>query len=368
MKYRWLPVLILMGVLGCAKDPKPVEPNCTDCDLTHIPYNPVSVSIDIPYDFPQMEIPADNPMTVAGVELGRRLFYDPRLSLDSSMSCATCHIQGLNFADGLAVSPGVTGQFGSRSSMSLLNVGFVTTGLFWDGRAKTLEEQALFPVEDPIEMHETWPNVIQKLMRDPMYPVWFREAFGIKDKREITKELAAKAIAQFERTMVSADSRFDRVFVRQEEFPTDSELRGFEMFFDVSLFLPDAECGHCHGSTQLTTHGFFNNAIDSVGSLYDFKDPGRGAVTGKYLDYGRFRAPTLRNIALSVPYMHDGRFQTLEEVIDHYNSGGHLAENYDANMRPLNLTPGQKQDLINFLHTLTDTSFVKNPAFFDPWK
>jgi cytochrome c peroxidase len=367
-RFLWPTVAVLLFVLGCRKDPDPGEPSCTDCDLTHIAYDPQPYELEIPYDFPQMEIPADNPLTLAGVALGRRLFYDPRLSLDSTMSCATCHLQALSFTDGLAVSPGVTGALGSRSAMSLLNVGFVTTGLFWDGRVKTLEEQALLPIEDPVEMHSSWPQVIEKFQRDPQYPVWFREAFGIADKREITKELAAKAMAQFERTLISADSRFDRVFLKQEGFPTDSELRGFEMFFDFSLFLPDAECGHCHGSSQLTTHGFFNNAIDSVGSLYDFKDPGRGAVTGRYLDYGRFRAPTLRNIALTGPYMHDGRFQTLEEVIDHYDSGGHLAENYDANMRPLNLTPGQKKDLIDFLHTLTDTSFLHNPAFSNPWK
>lgn len=357
---------VALFAAGCGKDGN--EPDCADCDLTHIPYDPQPLAVDVPDHFPALEIPADNPMTVAGVALGRRLFFDKRLSLDSTMSCATCHLPELSFTDGRAVSPGVQGINGTRSAMSLLNIGYVSTGLFWDGRAPRLEDQALLPVEDPIEMHESWPRVMEKLQRDTLYTRWFREAFGIRDKREMTKELAARAIAQFERTLVSGDSRYDRVFVKGQGFPTDAELRGFEMFFDFSPILPDAECGHCHGTVLLTTHGFFNNAIDSVGSLLEFADKGRGAVTGAYLDHGRFRAPSLRNIALTSPYMHDGRFQTLEEVIDHYDSGGHIAENYDANMRPLGLTPAEKEDLIRFLHTLTDTSFTKNPLFQDPWE
>lgn len=367
---RLLIGLVFSGLLvlaGCRKD-APQDP-CLDCDLTHIPYQPVPYTLVIPVDFPEMEIPAHNPLTEAGVALGRRLFYDTRLSLDSTMSCATCHLPEFSFTDARAVSPGVSGAVGTRSSMSLLNVGYVTTGLFWDGRAATLEEQALLPVEDPIEMHETWGNVIEKLQRDADYPRWFREAFGIRDKREMTKELAARAIAQFERTLLSSgQSRYDQVFVRGEGFPTDAELRGYEMFFDFSFSLPDAECGHCHGSILMTTHAYFNNAIDSVGSLLDFKDKGRGAVTGRIMDNGRFRAPTLRNIALTAPYMHDGRFHTLEEVVEHYDSGGHIAENYDANMHPLGLTAQQKQDIIQFLHTLTDTAFVNNPAFQNPWR
>ena len=364
--YPWMALLALLWAASCVKDD--AKPDCQDCDLTAIPYEPVAHTVPIPKDFPQLEIPPDNPMTKAGVELGRRLFFDKRLSADSSMSCASCHLAELAFTDGKRYSAGVTGVEGKRSSMSLLNVGFETGGLFWDGRARTLEEQALLPVEDPIELHENWGNVIAKLQRDKDYPTWFRQAFGIKDKREITKELAAKAIAQFERTLVSGGSRYDKVFIRGEDFPTEEELRGYEMFFDFNPLLPDVECGHCHGSILLTTHSYFNNAIDSVGSLLDFQDRGRGAVTGKYLDNGKFRAPTLRNIALTAPYMHDGRFATLEEVIDHYNSGGHIAENYDSNMHPLGLTPSQKQDLLAFLHTLTDTSYLSNPAFFDPWK
>lgn len=356
--------VLLLG--SCERDDP--KPDCMDCDLTGIPYSPTPHSVLIPADFPQLEIPADNPLTVEGIALGRRLFYDPRLSADSTMSCASCHLPEFGFTDGKAFSLGVDGLLGKRSSMSLANIGFAYHGLFWDGRAATLEEQALMPVEDPLELHEDWANVVDKLIRSTLYPTWFRQAFGIKDKRDITKELAVKAIAQFERTLISANSRYDALFIRFEDFPTEEEQLGYDLFFDFEPSVPDAECGHCHGSVLLTTNNYFNNAIDSVGNLNEFADPGRGKVTGNYLDNGRFRAPTLRNVALTAPYMHDGRFQTLEEVIEHYNSGGHVAENYDANMHPLGLTPEQKQALIALLHTMTDTSFVHNPSFHDPWK
>ncbi len=359
-------ILSLLLIGSCCKDDP--QPDCSDCDLTGIPYNPTAYTVSIPSDFPQLEIPADNQMTEEGIALGRRLFYDKRLSADSTMSCASCHLPEFGFTDALAFSTGVDGMMGTRSSMSLTNIGFAYNGLFWDGRAATLEEQALLPVEDPIELHENWANVIAKLVNSSEYPTWFREAFGIADKRDITKELAAKAIAQFERTLISGNSRYDALFVRVEDFPTEDEQLGYDLFFDFEPTVPDAECGHCHGSVLLTTNNYFNNALDSVASLTEFADLGRGKVTGKYLDNGRFRAPTLRNIALTAPYMHDGRFQTLEEVIDHYNSGGHVTENYDANMHPLGLTPKQKQALITLLHTMTDTSFVQNPSFQDPWK
>ncbi|MCF8238461.1 MAG: cytochrome C peroxidase [Saprospiraceae bacterium] len=356
--------IFLIG--SCCKDEP--QSDCTDCDLTGIPYNPTPYTVSIPADFPQLEIPATNPMTEEGIALGRRLFYDKRLSADSSMACASCHLPEFGFTDAKAFSTGVDGIMGKRSSMSLTNIGFAYHGLFWDGRAATLEEQALLPVEDPIELHENWPNVVAKLILSTEYPTWFRQAFGIKDKRDITKELATKAIAQFERTLVSGQSRYDALFIRFEDFPTEEEQLGYDLFFDFEPTVPDAECGHCHGSVLLTTNNYFNNAIDSVGSLTEFADLGRGTVTGEYLDNGRFRAPTLRNIALTAPYMHDGRFQTLEEVIEHYNSGGHVAENYDANMHPLGLSQKQKQALITLLHTMTDTSFVQNPSFQDPWK
>lgn len=353
-------------MMSCCGDDAPPEPSD---DLTSIAFAPQSYLLDIPEGFPAMDIPEDNPMTVQGVELGRHLFYDPILSIDSTQSCATCHqIQG-NFTDNLAVSTGVDGIAGTRSSMTLLNVGFHNTGLFWDGKVMTLEEQALLPVEDPIELHDTWPNVEQKLQRSIMYPKLFREAFGIEEREEIAKELAVKAIAQFERSLISSgNSKYDRVIAGQEVF-SDEELDGFEIFFDIN---PDqsahAECGHCHNAPLFTTNEFFNNGLDAVNSLSDFTDKGRGEITNIAFDNGAFKVPTLRNVEATAPFMHDGRFQTLDEVIDHYDSGGNKADNLGAVLRPLSLTEYNRSALKAFILTLRDEDFLQNPAHANPFQ
>jgi cytochrome c peroxidase len=360
----------------CKKDDPPGP--SSKCDLTDIPYNPTPYTIKKPDNFPQIPIPADNPMTLEGVQLGRRLFYDPILSGDSTMSCSSCHLPQGSFTDNKAVSMGIDGIEGRRSSMSLLNVAYVTTRLFWDGRAKTLEEQALKPVEDPIELHTTWPTVIERLQNHPEYPDHFRKAFGITGCEQITKELAAKAIAQFERTLISSGTSKYDLFVKGEIELEDDELRGKLMYFDegAQAGLPDAQCFHCHGSITLTGNNFFNNGLDSVGSLDEFKDKGLWETTGKESDKGKFRAPTLRNIALTAPYMHDGRFNTLEEVMAQYNDNGFGVSNEDPFVRTIGfpvgnhypgLTPQQTSDIIAFLHTLTDTVFVNNPDFQNPF-
>lgn len=367
-------VLLISLWWGCKDDDMiPTDFDPTGGDLESIAYNPQPYDLVFPKGFPMMEIPAENPLTVDGVELGRFLFYDPILSADSSMSCSSCHLPAGNFTDNLALSPGINGVAGKRSSMTLLDVGFFTKGLFWDGRVHTLEEQALLPVEDPLELNTTWSEVVDKLQRHAMYPEMFRKAFGILDRTEITKELAAKAIAQFERTLVSSgSSRFDRKFLAGEPFIdfTDSEFRGFDMFFDIpGSPLPDAQCFHCHDAPLFTNNEFFNNGLDEVATLDDFPDRGLGAVTGRRIDNGKFRGPSLRNIMLSAPYMHDGRFQTIEEVLDFYNEGIHYAENLDENLViPLGLTESQKADIIAFLHTLTDTVALNNPAYSNPFE
>lgn len=367
-----MPVRLLIGLIfwilvsasSCDNDDM-MQPHG---DLSHIPYQPVNYTPVIPDGFPMLEQPADNPMTIDGIRLGRKLFYDPILSSDSTMSCFSCHAQQASFTDNLAVSEGVTGEPGKRSSMSLLNVGFYYNGLFWDGRAEMLEDQALLPVEDPVELHANWDNIEQRLRDHPLYPSDFRKAFGIKDSEDITRTLAVKAIAQFERTLISSgNSRFDR-FARGEIFLNDSELDGFDMFFDISPDLPDAECGHCHNAPLFTTNEFINNGIEDAQDLEGFPDPGFGAVTGNRTDNGKFRVPSLRNIVYSATYMHDGRFETLEDVLEHYNSGGFPTDNRHPLLRPLNLTSKQKQDIIAFLHTLTDTSFLQNPLFSNPFE
>jgi cytochrome c peroxidase len=349
--------------LGCRKD------QATD-PLLEIPYSPESLVLVGPEGFPQMPIPADNPTTKEGVALGRRLFYDPILSADYTMSCSSCHLPKGNFTDNLRVSEGIDGVAGRRSSMPLVDIGFADQGLFWDGRVVTLEEQALLPVEDTIELHTTWPEVISRLQTHDLYPELFRRAFGIRQKQDITKELAAKAIAQFERSLISSgNSRFDRFFRNELEL-TDEEYLGYVLFFDLDPNITDAECGHCHNAPLFTTNQYFNNGIESVTDLGSFPDIGRGRVTGDTYNNGQFRAPTLRNIELSAPYMHDGRFNTLEEVIEHYNNGGgeEVVINKDPLIRKLRLDEVEKEALIAFLKTLTDRTFIEDPRYQDPFE
>lgn len=372
-QHTYLYLFFFCLFFSCKKESKPdVNPNPTTPefkDLSTIPYSPIPVALPILNPLPPMDIPVDNPLTEDGIALGRFLFFDPILSGNEKMACADCHLPKGGFTDNLALSTGVDGIEGLRSSMSLINSGYFTKGLFWDGRIQTLEEQALLPVEDVIELHNEWENVEEKLQAHNDYPIRFRKAFGINTTEEITKELAVKAIAQFERSLVSANSKYDRV-IRGEEFFEDNELTGFELFFDEPNGLPDAECGHCHNAPLFTVNQYFNNGIDSVGSLEEFKDKGLGAITNNRFDNGKFRAPSLRNIALTAPYMHDGRFQTLEEVIDHYNEGAHFSDNIDPLImtKGLGLSDQHKKDLVAFLHTLTDTSFVNNPAFQNPFE
>lgn len=335
-------------------------------DLSDIPYAPEPYELVIPDNYPQMVIPQDNPLTIEGVDLGRRLFYDPILSADSTMSCASCHLQSAGFTDNLPVSPGVDKINGRRSSMSLIDIGFHTQGFFWDGRSATLEEQALVPVEDPIELHESWPNVVTKFMRHDDYPRHFREAFGIDHINQISKELAGMAIAQFERSIVSSgESKYDRVVNGLDVF-TDEELYGHNIFFDIE---PDmtrhAECGHCHNAPLFTINDFANNGIDDTDE--SLLDEGRKEVTGMSLDMGTFKIPTLRNIFLTAPYMHDGRFQTVEEVIDHYSTGGHPARNLDPVLRELSLNAEDRSALIAFIRTLEDPDVLNDDRYSSPF-
>ena len=358
-----LALSVLIFMTGC----RPDDETRTGVDLTHIAYDPQPYDLTIPDYFPNLEHPADNPLTVDGVQLGRHLFYDNILSADSTMSCASCHDPFKAFTDGKAVSLGIDKLPGRRSSMMVVNSGFYGNKLFWDGRATSLEHQAGLPVEDPLELHDTWENVEDKLQNHEMYREMFRKAFGIEHSGEINKDLATKAISQFERIIVSANSKFDRE--RQgKTFFTPEEQDGFEMFFDTKeRGLPDAECAHCHNFPLFTTNEFFNNGLDSAATVFDFEDIGFGEVTKYEFDNGKFRAPSLRNIVLTAPYMHDGRFETLEEVLDHYDSGGHPAPNKDPLVRSLGLTEMQKSAILRFLHTLTDTSYLENPDVLSPF-
>ena len=357
--------ILVIAAASCCSDDPIVEPKAID--LTHIPYQPVVYNLEVPDSFPIFEQPEDNIMTEEGILLGRHLFYDPILSKDSTMSCSSCHLPSGSFTDNLKVSLGVEDLEGTRSSMSLLNVGFYYNGLFWDGRSRTLEEQALLPVEDPVELNANWDDIIIKLKQHNLYPEMFRKAFGINNTNGITKESAAKAIAQFERSLVSSgSSNYDKA-VRGRYIYTDQEKLGLDIFFDNDPLLPDGECFHCHTKPLFTDNSYLNNGITEAAEFEDFGDDlGLGAVTGIRSDNGRFRVPTLRNIEFTAPYMHDGRFETLEEVIDHYNSGGKESKGKDALLQPLGLNEEQKLALLAFLKTLNDETFLENPDHQDP--
>lgn len=370
-----LPTVVLLLGVGCRKE------EAEDPQDPATPFVPTPYVLDVPANLPPMPIPADNPLTVEGVKLGRYLFYEERLSGNNTMSCASCHSAAYAFTDsGRAVSTGIDGIAGTRSSMALINLGYAQS-FFWDGRAATLEDQILRPVRDPIEMHETWPNAMAKLQADPAYVQLFGEAFG---SGNIDSLKAAKAIAQFLRTLVSANSKYDKV-KRGEAAFTPDEAAGYTLFQaeggapGEQIFLPGggfvvgqggADCFHCHNDAAglFTDEQFRNNGVQET----PYADHGRMVVTADPMDDGKFKVPTLRNIMLTAPYMHDGRFATIEEVIDHYNDGGHPGSTVDAFMKftdpdlTLGLTPEKKAQLIAFLNALTDMDFVNDERFSDP--
>jgi cytochrome c peroxidase len=338
------------------------------CKKEKVGYHPTPYVLEIPSHFPAMPIPADNPMTIEGVELGRKLFYETKLSLDNSISCASCHAPQNAFSDSAQFSKGVNGTLGNRQSMALINLGWQTF-FFWDGRAKTLEEQILQPVPNPIEMHQSWEKAVQKLDAEIDYKNDFFKAFG---EVGITKEKVSKAIAQFLRTMISGNSRYDIMYKIENGIPLNSSDKQITITpeewggYDIFKSLNGADCFHCHNGPLMQVKKFSNNGLDAV-----FTDVGREEVTGNVNDRGRFKVPTLRNIALSAPYMHDGRFKTLDEVIEHYSSGVVVSPSIDplieyANQGGVQLDAEQKMLVKTFLNTLTDYQFINNPKFQKP--
>lgn len=344
----------------------------TSCkgDLVDIEYNPTEYEIDteLTKNLGKLPIPPDNQLTEEGIRLGQHLFFDPILSSTNTMSCSSCHLPEKAFTDGLAFSVGVGGEQTARSSMTLVNSGYSTNRLFWDGRTETLETQALLPIEDEIELIHDWDDVEKDLKNHATYPKLFREAFGIEDSDEITKELATKALAQFQRIIISGNSRFDKwenggVF-------SDEELMGYELFFEVNPLIKDAECGHCHNAPLFTTNLFEDNGLQDATTIDDYTDIGFAVVTGKDSDFGKMRVPSLRNIELTAPYMHDGRFETLEEVMDFYNEGVHFTPNSSSLVisEGLGLSEEEKSAIIAFMKALTDESYLENPFLENPFE
>lgn len=337
------------------------------CTKEKVGYTPTPYKLEIPSHFPDMPIPADNPMTVEGVLLGRMLFYETALSLDNSISCGSCHAPSNSFSDQNQFSLGVNGTTGNRNSMALFNLGWQNS-FFWDGRSHTLEEQILEPVPNPVEMHLSWQEAVTRLQSKVEYRNQFFRAFGIT---EIDKEHVAKAIAQFLRTMISGTSKYDVMYKRLNLLPmtaeeqiinatiTNEELAGFDLFNSLA----GADCAHCHTGTLMQVQKFSNNGLNST-----FTDLGRGGITGNPNDNGKFKVPSIRNIGFSAPYMHDGRFETLDDVIDHYSIGVQQSGTIDPLMEyafqgGVQLDQDQRNLLKAFLLTLDDYKFVTNPDF-----
>jgi cytochrome c peroxidase len=301
-------------------------------------------------------LPRDNPLIAERVALGKQLFHETALSKDGTISCTSCHQEKAAFSDRRQFSPGVEGRLGTRHAMPLFNLAW-RKNFFWDGRAPSLRAQALMPIQNHAEMDANLTHVTARLAAKPDYPSTFRAAFG---SPEITGEKIGLALEQFLLTLTSFDSKFDRVARGTEKF-TPEEQRGFQLFsteYDPRRGQFGADCFHCHGGPLFQSQTFANNGLDS-----DFPDIGRAKVTGKKSDEGKFAVPSLRNVALTGPYMHDGRFKTLEEAVAHYCKGVKRSATLDPNLakHPNGGVPLSKEDqsaLVAFLKTLTDPRFT----------
>lgn len=346
---------------------------------------------DLPEWVPRPTVPTDNPMSEEKVELGRHLFYDKRLSADRSMACATCHLQSRAFSDGRSVSPGVTGEVGSRSAMALVNVAYLPVLTWMNPLLDTLEVQALIPLfgEHPVEMGLAGREneLFQMFQDDARYPDLFKQAFPIEASQgtEALYSLSTltKALASFERALLSFDSPYDRYkYGNQPEAISESAKRGEALFFGEKM-----ECYHCHGGLNMTDNikhdrlpfpelGFHNMGLyntDGKGS-YPVKSPGIVEITGVLADKGKFRTPGLRNVEVTAPYMHDGSIATLEQVIRaHYANAGRAGANGKPNPLRSEFLVGfevdeqEISDLVAFLNSLTDSGFLSNPKHANPW-
>lgn len=368
---------VLAGLYGCPGDVRGEE--------TAHDYN-----WQLPAGFPEPMVPDDNPMTADKVELGRHLFYDRNLSANQTQSCGSCHIQSLAFTDGEPVGLGSTGEAHSRSSMSLVNVGYASTLTWANPVMRTLERQALVPLfgEHPVElglvgMEDT---LLQRLMDEPVYDAQLAKAFP-EANGLFTLDHVTKALAAFQRTLISGNSPFDRYENGDPAALSASEKRGMQLFFSEEL-----ECFHCHGGfnfSDSTTHlgkafeeiAFHNTGLYNVDGAGGYPEPNVGlfSFSENPSDMGRFKAPTLRNIGITAPYMHDGSVATLSDTLDHYAAGGRTLEtgihagigsqnpNRSEFVTGFELSQAERRDVIAFLHALTDEQVLNDPRFSDPW-
>ncbi len=342
-RYYGVIAAFVLLVWACSKNDKSVP------GPTPLKFNPPSNFPGIVYDF------SNNSLTEEGFELGRKLFYDGILSADGTVSCATCHIQKDAFAQkGQAVSTGINNQRTLRNSPAVQNMAFYPD-FFWDGRVTHLDKQPEGPITNIVEMGEKLENVVNKLKAHQEYPALFERAFG---KKEITSDLMDKALSQFMVMLVSGNSKYDRVLRKEGETFTDEEQKGYETF--------KLKCANCHAEPLFTDHSFRD-----IGLRPDLRDEGRFNVTGNATDKNKFKVPGLRNAELTAPYMHNGSVISLFSVMVQYDQQTHNTANLDSSMRKngqlgIRLNNDEKQNLVAFIKTLTDTSFISNKKFAKP--
>ncbi len=317
--------------------------------FTHLCFTPIY--FEVPKGFPKPVYDfKNNPLTEEGFQLGRKLFYDPILSRDSSISCASCHLQQTGFTHvDHDLSHGIDGKIGNRNSLALQNLAWNKT-FMWDGGINHLDVQAIAPITSKVEMDEILENVVTKLNNNKEYQELFQKAFGTK---KITGQLTLKAISQFVVSLTTSNSKYDKVIRKEEKF-TEMEKKGYKLF--------KQNCASCHKEPLFSSNDFKNNGLPIDTTLNDF---GRMKITQNPKDSLLFKIPTLRNIEFTFPYMHDGRFKTLNEVIKHYNSGIQKSKTLSNELhKPMNLSDNQRVELLSFLKTLTDKEFLFNPKYY----
>lgn len=332
MRY-WVSIGLLLLVLSCATNESGWPTN-----------DPVT--LELPPGFPDIEFPEDNQLTEARIHLGRRLFYDTRLSKDNTIACATCHLVNEAFTDKNPISVGIDGRTGLRNAMTLANVAY-QENFFMDGGVPTLELQVLAPIHDENEMDHSILEVIKELEQDEDMVRLAEIAYD----RPVDSYVITRSIASFMRTIISGNSRYDAFIQGDISVFSEEEKRGYQVF-------QENNCAVCHSGFRLSDGEFHN-----IGLYEEYADMGRERISYTADDKGKFKTPTLRNIALTGPYMHDGSIETLEEVIDFFISGGHEHMNKNSLVAPLAVSEQQKRDLLAFLETLTDEEFISNVGF-----
>lgn len=332
----YIALLIFIGIISCVENP--INPSVSS-----------EYVLRTPKGFEEPSLREDNPITNAKIALGKKLFFDPILSLDSSISCGNCHRPQFAYSDPNPISPGVNGKLALRNAPSLSNLAWYPY-FFAEGGSPNLEAQILGPVEDPNEMAFSIVKAVTRLKRNEDYVRLFQEAFDTLPSVYTT----TRAIAAFERSLVSSKSPFDYyVFHGDSSVFTKKEKLGYELFMSQEL-----NCSSCHAGYLLTDFSFQNNGL-----FEDYVDPGRSRVTLKKEDEGKFKVPSLRNIEVTGPYMHNGSFNSLEEIIDHYASGGKNHPNKSSKIQGFEISPDEKSALVAFLKTLTDSSYISSDHY-----